>query len=141
MVQDQGADHVLDHTSEGYLDELVKLSGGDGPNVILEMLADANLNKDMEVAAKFGRICVIGARGDVEINPRLTMGKELEIYGVAPASRSDAEKIAIHTALGEALKAGTLRPVIGKEFPMSEAVEAHKAVMASGAYGKIVLIP
>jgi NADPH2:quinone reductase len=35
----------------------------------------------------------------------------------------------------------TLRPVIGKEFPLAQAPEAHRAVMDSGAYGKIVLLP
>ena len=68
------------------------------------------------------------------------MTKELDILGVAPASRSDDEKRTIHSALVEAMRAGHLRPVIGKEYPMSEAVEAHTAVMAPGAYGKIVLI-
>ena len=36
---------------------------------------------------------------------------------------------------------GTLRPVIGKEMPLSDAPKAHQAVMEAGAFGKIVLIP
>jgi NADPH2:quinone reductase len=39
------------------------------------------------------------------------------------------------------LSNGTLRPVIGKEFPLAEAAQAHQAVMEPGALGKIVLIP
>ncbi len=39
------------------------------------------------------------------------------------------------------LENGTLRPVIGKEFPLAEAAQAHRAVMEPGALGKIVLLP
>jgi NADPH2:quinone reductase len=45
----------------------------------------------------------------------------------------------IHAALVAGLEDGTLRPVIGKEFSLAEAAEAHRAVMESGAIGKIVL--
>ena len=44
-------------------------------------------------------------------------------------------------ALVAGLENGTLRPVIGKEFPLGEAAEAHRAVMEPGALGKIVLVP
>ena len=44
-------------------------------------------------------------------------------------------------ALGAGLENGTLRPVVGREFPLAEAAEAHKAVLGPGAYGKIVLVP
>jgi len=51
-----------------------------------------------------------------------------------------AELASIHAALVPSLESGTLRPVIRKEFPLSEAAEAHRAVMESGAMGKIVLV-
>ena len=47
----------------------------------------------------------------------------------------------IHSALGAGLENGTLRPFVGREMPLSEAVKAHQAVMEPGAYGKIVLVP
>jgi NADPH2:quinone reductase len=141
LVAEQGADHVLDHTKEGYFGELSELTGGSGPDLIVEMLADVNLGKDLEVVAKFGRIAIVGARGDVQINPRLAMQKEADILGVAPANLTDDEKRAIHEALGEALRAGHLRPVVREEIPMKDAPRAHAAVMAPGAHGKIVLVP
>jgi NADPH2:quinone reductase len=39
------------------------------------------------------------------------------------------------------LENGTLRPVIGKQFRLADAAQAHRAVMKSGATGKIVLVP
>ena len=50
-----------------------------------------------------------------------------------------AEMASIHAALVAGLENGTLRPVIGKEFPLAEAPQAHRAVMEPGALGKIVL--
>ena len=52
-----------------------------------------------------------------------------------------AEMASIHAALVAGLENGTLRPVIGKELPLAEAAEAHRAVMERGALGKIVLLP
>ena len=72
-VSAAGADHVLDHTQDGYLDEVKTLTGGKGPEIILEMLANVNLAKDLGVVAQNGRVVVIGSRGPVEIDPRLTM--------------------------------------------------------------------
>ncbi len=71
----EGAEQVLDHRAPNYLEELAKLTVG-GPEVILEMLANENLAKDLSVIAKRGRIVIIGNRGPVEINPRDMMARE-----------------------------------------------------------------
>src|SRR4029453_496971 len=46
LVREQGADHVLDHHAPDYLDQLMALTGGRGVDVVLEMLANVNLEKD-----------------------------------------------------------------------------------------------
>src|ERR1044071_871387 len=81
-ASEQGAHQVLDHHAEGYLEELTALTGGRGPDVILEMLANVNLNKDLGVVAKGGRVVVIGSRGPVEINPRLAMTRDASVLGM-----------------------------------------------------------
>src|SRR5207249_2956883 len=63
LVKEQGAAHVLDHRAEGYLEELLRLTGGRGVDVILEMLANVNLGKDLTALAPGGRVVVIGSRG------------------------------------------------------------------------------
>ncbi len=141
MVAEQGAHHVLDHTAPGYLDELLKLTGGQGVDVILEMLANVNLQKDFGAIAMRGRIAVIGNRGTVEINPRLAMNKNAAILGVALFHATPAQLAGIHAALVEGLRNGTLRPVIHQELPLGQAPRAHEAVMENGHHGKIVLVP
>jgi NADPH2:quinone reductase len=105
------------------------------------MLANVNLSKDLEVLAKNGRVVVIGARGPVEINPRDLMARDAAVLGMTLFNANEADLASIHAALGAGLLNGTLKPVIGKEFPMHDAPLAHTAIMEKGAYGKIVLIP
>lgn len=137
----EGAHHVLDHTQAGYMDALPELTGGRGPELILEMLANVNLARDMTAVARFGRIVVIGNRGTIEVNPRETMTREADVRGMALWNASDAELASIHAALGAGLANGTLKPVIGRELPLADAARAHVAVLEPGAHGKIVLVP
>ena len=141
LVLAEGAHHVLDHGAPGYLDELMKLTGGQGVDVALEMLANVNLQKDLGIVAMRGRIVVIGNRGMVEINARLAMNRDATILGMALYHATPAQLAGIHAALVEGLRNGTLRPVIGQELPLGQAPRAHEAVMAPGHHGKIVLVP
>ncbi|HYP29533.1 MAG TPA: NADPH:quinone reductase [Blastocatellia bacterium] len=141
LVVEQGAHHVLDHRAPGYLEEAVALTGGKGLDVILEMLANVNLGKDLSILAYSGRVVVIGNRGPVEINARDAMNKDASIIAMSLHNASPEILARIHAALGAGLECGTLRPVVGKELPLPEAARAHAEVMEPGAYGKIVLIP
>jgi NADPH2:quinone reductase len=140
LVAEHGAHHVLDHTTPDYTKQLMEVTGGNGPDVILEMLANVNLQKDLDVVARFGRIVVIGNRGTTEINPRGTMGKDASIIGLVLWNASAAELASIMAALTAGLANGTLRPVVGREFKLADAAAAQRAVLEPGAYGKIVLV-
>lgn len=141
LVREQGAHHVLDHRVPDYLQTLMALTGGRGVDVVLEMLANVNLDKALDVIAMRGRIVVIGNRGRVEIDPRKAMGKDGAILGMTVFNATREEFREIHAGLVAGLENGTLRPVIGRELPLADAPAAHAAVMAPGAFGKIVLIP
>ena len=138
---EQGAHHVVDHRNPSYLDEILKLTDGRGVDIILEMLSNVNLGKDLTLLAKYGRVIVIGSRGNVEITPRELMKRDADIRGMTLFNATDEELSSIHAALAAGLENGTLRPVVGREMPMAEASKAHVAVLEPGAYGKIVLIP
>jgi NADPH2:quinone reductase len=141
LVKEQGAHHVLNHSSTGYLDELMKLTEGRGVDVIIEMLANKNLARDLTALAKKGRVVVIGSRGTVEIDPRNTMGRDADIRGTTLMNTSEPEYREMHAALVAGLENGTLRPVIGERIPLAEAPRAHVEIMKpSGARGKMVLV-
>lgn len=141
LALENGAHHVFDHHAPDYMKRAVELTGGRGFDVIIEMLANVNLAKDLAALAKGGRVVVVGNRGSIEINPRDAMQREAQILGMILFNARAEELVGAHAAIVAGLECGTLRPVVGKEFPLAEATQAHKAVLEAGAYGKIVLIP
>lgn len=141
LVRDQGAHEVLNHRTDGYLQQVMPMTGGRGVDVVLEMLANVNLDHDLDVLALRGRVMVVGNRGRVEIDPRRIMGKDGTILGMTMFNATAEELHQIHAVLVAGLENGTLKPVIGRELPLADAAKAHVAVMEPGAFGKIVLIP
>jgi NADPH:quinone reductase len=141
LIRAQGAHNALDHHLPDYLKQAVDLTGGRGFDVIVEMLANVNLGKDLPVLAQGGRVVIIGSRGPVEINPRDAMGREAAVLGMMLFNTPPKEAQSMYAALVAGLENKTLHPVIGREIPMEKAPEAHRAVLEPGAYGKIVLIP
>jgi len=137
----QGAHHVLDHHDPDHYQQALAATGQRGVDLILEMLAKENLGDDLKILANQGRVVVIGTRGEVTLDPRDTIAKETSIMGMYIWNASDQETASLHAALGAGLANLTLRPIIGKELPLSEAIRAHHDIMETKAYGKIVLIP
>jgi len=141
LAREQGAHEVFDHRAPDQFEQIMKATDGRGVDVIVELLANVNLAKDLTILAKSGRVAIIGSRGRVEIDPRDAMQRDADLRGMVLPNTPPAEMASIHAALVAGLEKGTLRPVIGKEFPLAEAAEAHRAVMGSGAFGKIMLLP
>jgi NADPH2:quinone reductase len=141
LVRRQGAHRVVNHRASGYLDEVMAATDGRGVDLVLEMLANVNLEKDLTVIGMGGRICVIGNRGTIEIDPRKAMSKDAAIVGVQYGNTPADERRSLHAFIGAGLESGTLTPVVGRTFPLAEAPKAHEVVMQPGARGKVVLIP
>jgi NADPH2:quinone reductase len=141
LVRRLGAQHALDHHSPDYLKEVMDLTQGKGVNLILEMLANVNLGKDLTVLAKFGRVVVIGSRGKVEIDPRDTMTRDADIRGMTLFNVNDQDYEAIHHGIVTALEKGKLKPIVDMKLPMAEAARAHQLVIEGDSHGKIVLLP
>jgi NADPH:quinone reductase len=140
LVREQGAALVVNHKEPKYPDAVLQATDGRGVDVVLEMAAHINLDKDLSVLAPRGRVVVIGNRGRVEIDPRQAMGRDAAILGMTLFNASPAELVSIHAALIAGLANGSLKPVVGREMPLSEAARAHEALMEPGALGKIALV-
>jgi NADPH:quinone reductase len=141
LVAAEGAHEVLDHSAPDHFEKALALTAGRGYDVIVEMLANVNLGRDLTILAPGGRASIVGSRGTVEINPRDIMGRNASILGMSMMNTSPEEIRGIHAALTAGLENKTLRPVIREEVPLAEAPRAHTDLMKPDAYGKIVLIP
>lgn len=140
LLRQLGAQAAFDHRRQDYVAEM-KAEVAGGFDLILEMLANVNLAKDLDLLAPRGRVVVIGSRGRIEIDPRATMGKETDIRGLSLFNCTAEEMKTTYEALGLALENGSLAPIISREMPLAEASEAHRLVLQNGNCGKIVLIP
>ena len=140
LAREQGAHEVFDHRAPDHFEQIMNATNERGVDVIVELLANVNLGKDLTILAKGGRVAIVGSRGRVEIDPRDTMQRDVDLRGMVLPNTPPAEMASIHAALVAGLENGTLRPVIGKEFPLAAAAQAHRAVSESAALGKIVLV-
>lgn len=141
LAREQGAHEVLNHREPDYFTRILPMTGGRGVDIVLEMLANINLDRDLDLLALHGRVMVVGNRGRVEIDPRKLMSKDGTILAMTMFNATAAEHRTIHAGLGAGFANGALTPVVGREMPLAEAPRAHVAVMEPGAFGKIVLIP
>src|SRR5262245_54284719 len=82
VVREHGADVVVNHRDATYTDAIMQATGGRGVNLIIEMAAHVNLDRDLGLLAKFGRVVVVGNRGRVEIDARQAMGRDASILGM-----------------------------------------------------------
>ncbi|XP_063795137.1 quinone oxidoreductase-like isoform X2 [Pseudophryne corroboree] len=144
IVLQSGAHKAFNHRDKDYIEKIQEAAGGDGVNIILEMLANVNLSNDMKILSVGGRVIVIGCRGNIEINPRETMAKETVITGVSllvhMANKEDWKETG--AALIGGMEAGWLNPLIGPEYPLEKTVQAHEDIIqGTGATGKMVLVP
>jgi NADPH:quinone reductase len=141
VVLEHGAHVVVNHAAPGYLDAIMQATGGRGVNVIVEMAAHVNLDKDINLLARNGRIVVVGNRGRIEIDARGLMGREASVLGMLLFNVTPAELASTHAALVAGLENRTLRPVVAHEFALADAARAHETVLAGGAHGKVVIAP
>jgi NADPH2:quinone reductase len=141
LVLREGAHHVLDHHDSGRLAQVRELTGGRGADIIVEMLANANLADDLSLLALGGRVVIVGCRGAVQLDPREIMRHEAAVLGMLLFNVPEPELASLHAAIAAGLELGTLRPVVSRELPVAQAAAAHEAIMSGSSLGKVVLVP
>ena len=139
LVLEQGADAVFDHHDPARLSAIKAVSDGRGPDVILEMLANVNLDLDLGLLAPGGRVVVIGNRGRTEIDARQTMGKELSILGMSLWNVPPEDLQRIHAALVSRSRPARCAQSWAGSSRWTRGAGTHGGAGA-GAIGKIVLI-
>lgn len=141
LVKENGSNAVYDHTDEDHLSDIREFTEGKGVDVIIEMLANENLERDFEAVAMFGRIVIVGNRGSLQFTPRQAMTKETTILGMSLFNAPQEKLDEIHKAIFDGLSKGSLSPSVSRQFALANAPAAHHTIIEEKANGKIVLIP
>jgi len=145
FCRDFGADHAINYRAADFAARAKELTGGEGVDVVLDMVGAPYLQKNLSVLRRDGRLVLIafleGSKGEFDLMP--VMLKRLTVTGSTMRPRSMAEKAAIRDALLKSIwpeiVAGRLRPHIHAVFPLAQACDAHKLMESSAHIGKIVL--
>jgi NADPH2:quinone reductase len=140
-----GADHAINYKTQDFVAAVADLTGGQGVNVVLDMVAGAYVAREIDCLAEDGRLVIIAVQGGVkaEFNAGMVLRKRLTITGSTLRPRPVAFKAAIAQALRERvwplLAQGRIKPVIHQVFPASEAAAAHTLMESNQHIGKLVL--
>ncbi len=140
-----GADHAINYKTQDFVATVADLTGGQGVNVVLDMVAGAYVAREIDCLAEDGRLVIIAVQGGVkaEFNAGMVLRKRLTITGSTLRPRPIAFKAAIAQALRERvwplLAQGHIKPVVHQVFPASEAAAAHALMESNRHIGKLVL--
>ncbi|SDB82911.1 NADPH2:quinone reductase [Raineyella antarctica] len=138
LARTQGAHVVLDHTAEDHV-EAIRAAAPKGIDVVIEMAASTNLEHDLGLLARGGRVAIVGARTPVEITPRLVMRTEAAILGIALWYMTPGQVAEALAATAAGLETGTLSPTVGHELPLERLAEGFALVTTGHRAGKVVL--
>ena len=141
-----GADVVVDANENNLGDALLKANDGKPVDLVLEMVGGKTFDQSLEVLAPFGRLIVYGMASRVPptpIQPGSLMGGSKTITGFWLA-HCFGSKVLLNDVISELfdlVKQGKLKPVVGITYGLSQAVTAHRAMLARETTGKITLDP
>ena len=140
VVANCGAHHVFNHNEEDYEINMKAKTNGEGFDVIIENLANVNLDKDMQMIKKNARIMIVGSRGQVTISPRHLMAPEASIIGMSLWPTTDVQYQKIARVIHNGIISGWVKPIIDKEYSIEDAPKAHHDIIYSkGAKGNLIL--
>lgn len=142
LVKSLGAEFTACHKQRDYLPKIMEWTEGQGLDVVIEMLANVNLDNDLTLLRKNGVVIVVGNRGSTKIDARHMMGKETSIIGAAMFASTPEEWQATAEAVIKGVEDGWLDPVMDRTYPLADAKAAHHDIINSkGAKGRLVINP
>lgn len=146
LAKSLGADVVIDADQEKLNETIREANNGKQIDLVLEMVGGKTFDASLEALAPFGRLITYGMASrtaPMPIHPGSLMGGSKTISGFW-LSHCFGSKVLLNDVISELfdlVKQGKLKPIIGATFGLSQAVEAHRAMLARETTGKITLNP
>jgi NADPH:quinone reductase len=141
-----GADHAIDYNAADFVEEVKRITGGRGVQVVLDMVGGDYLPRNLQCLAEDGRHVSIAVQRGAEASVPIweIMRRRLTLTGSTLRGRDAAFKALVadelHRTVWPHVEAGRLKPVIDRVFPLAEAADAHRRMEEGGHVGKIVLV-
>jgi len=162
----QGVDHPIDYRNKDFADEVMRITGGQGVDVIIDAIGPSSFKKDYKILRPGGRLIMYGA-SEIQTGegrdlravakaltrmPRATMpwwkslavmNENKGVFGLNMLSwwKTEGNLDRVLDPLSADLEAGRLKPVVSEAFPFDRAPDAHRFIGDRKNVGKVVLTP
>jgi len=146
LCRELGADVAIDYRRQDFVEVVSEVTEGRGVDVILDNMGASYLSRNVAALAIAGRLVVIGMQGGTkaELDLNALLRKRAAVIATNLRGRPVAEKATICAALVEhvwpLVADGSIRPVVGRRFPLAEAAEGHRLVESGESTGKVLLV-
>jgi NADPH:quinone reductase-like Zn-dependent oxidoreductase len=165
-IRAQGVDHPIDYRSQDFEAETMRITGGEGVDLVIDALGPTSFRKDYRLLRPGGRMVMYGLSEGTRDGKRsvaamlkslvsmptatmpwwkslLVMNENKGVFGLNMLKWWDAEGSLdrVLDPLTEDLKAGRLDPVVAETFPFERAGDAHEFIAERRNVGKVVLFP
>jgi NADPH:quinone reductase len=140
-----GAAHAIDYKAVDFVEEVARITGGKGVELVLDMVAGDYVPRNLKCLKEDGRHVTIAVQGGIkaELNMAQVMSRRLTLTGSTLRPRTNEFKALLAQEIAQVVwplvEAGELRPIMDRTFPLAEAAQAHARMEAGAHIGKIVL--
>jgi NADPH:quinone reductase-like Zn-dependent oxidoreductase len=164
-IRAQGVDHPIDYRSQDFEQEVRRITGGEGVDVIIDATGPTSFRKDYRLLREGGRLIMYGlseaSTGTGRSIPKLAkslmsmplatmpwwkslqiMNENKGVFGLNMLAWQDREGLArVLEPLSAELESGSIEPVVAEAFPFDRAGDAHSFIGERRNIGKVVLVP
>jgi putative PIG3 family NAD(P)H quinone oxidoreductase len=148
LCKELGAEILINYHDEDFVERVREATDGAGADVILDIMGAAYLDRNVDALADDGRVVIIGMQGGIkgELNVAKLLGKRAGVIATAlrgrptegPSSKSEVVAAVVDN-VWPMVADGSVRPVIGAEFPIDQAGAAHELLNSGDVSGKVLL--
>ncbi|MBI3890479.1 MAG: zinc-binding dehydrogenase [Candidatus Wallbacteria bacterium] len=132
-----GADEVIDYRQQDFAEEVKRLTGKRGVDVVVEHVGGETFEKSVRCLARAGRLVTCGATTGpaVKLDLRVLFFKSISLLGSTMGSKGELLELLQHFASGK------LRPVVDRVLPLAEIATAHRLLEERQVFGKVIVTP
>jgi len=141
-----GLEVAIDTSRENFAEVVKRHTGGEGVDVVLDLVGGPVLAGSIQALSRGGRMIVVGLTGgrSAPIDLGAVLSKRLTIVGTVLRARTLEEKIAVTSHFAAEVlplfEGDIVRPVVERSYPLAQAAEAHRLLESDAVFGKLVLL-
>ena len=141
-LHDLGADETINYTRQDFVQEVNRLTGGRGVDLVLEMVGGEVFDKSLEVLAPGGRLVTIGRAGGPVPDPLPSVeGRAITRFGITAHLSQNPDGYKALDQFMALVRDKLMQVCIDRTYPLAQAAEAHRRLEGREHFGKVVLTP